>query len=1306
MLTPAVANHTSFLYALGNTPATSLTRGVPHGQKVDILSLGCGDVRNVLYTAYAETELPPRKLDITACDYDAKIIGRNVIILTLILDSNEEIDAELWDIYYHLRIEHDIADRLLRHVNKLMSLIESLEIWNASLYGHFITFSDIESFDQVRCVLRRILKATRRRSVRSVQQEVAQNFKASVEIRQQVLGPDGVSVTALRSAAPLCLEAKDMLDMSSNTYWKLGTVITSPTLGMRGNPMFAGLMSDKEILHYGTDPLSGYHLAVGFAPLTSRSPLKPRKGDRKHRAPEAARKQFAQWIIAFRAMAASRRIVLRFVVAEALAFCHTLQHLGASGELSANWYARQFGLSRLVLDEDVYGAGGKGPKTFDVIDTSNLADHLGALNLIIATAPLLKPEPWAAVHTELMIKQHESQQLSFDSLLCGPGITVSLLLGITPVEYWTNAKGECHIAEVFLGLLASSSQGVGKQLLSRLAWKRDDQFSGQYSGRGKLHLETQDACRLLLNLYHRMFESENVRTTFAAQMKRSLTYPYYHRGSFASLLKMAMGRIKTDWPAVCSRLIETVQGDRTLSLSTNYLQELCVQMHLQGVATQPWLTEGIDSPPPETGPLEGWKDVPPVVVLTLVVPRERLDRLYRRSSTHKFASPTIIASIKKDAKWHNMYGDIHMVFGHVQANWDGKGSDPVITEDTSGWQGSSPLVVSFAVPAAVLRDEPATALVSLDVAPSAQSTALYVGILGRSMSIFETTLGDEESVYASRVMPGLVGHRVVCGGVGPFPDAVGDPAKDEKTTILAEIPESDMRISTLTCRVDLPKKGLARLQEKDQSKLRQRDPFVIDLTFPGDKLVVPARFPIPVTVTGCKTRIARTSGYVEVVAPMADALAPDVLADFVYPSRLSKGGVPVALNASNINLDSLPMLKLDEVRLLGWLNTLTGFQFSARERRLREENAAKGGKMKDARTNFKDSLLSIFTHAAGLQGKKSMIFAIDHPERGGVQMLILMTALRLDGDAASVVLDAALLPLTEKLVASPPMKSFLLEIKKTQCCRIIVDDAELVLWKRALPSMVERCRTWNHGPNCEYKRSEVPLSVKPAEDFLCSCGKGKFRAKFNYLQKWERVKQHALRVAISPTFAVPLVEDVVDETHTKMVMTAIAEADCWTAVETPLRPRQANHGKDTIADRSTAVETPPRPLQANHGKDAMDTPSVLSTGGRSAKAQTQDLLQYMAPDIALHEEEKKRRAKAGVPWGEAASWELRDMEASEFNPLFVAAGQCLLCGKKARDGKKKIINLRTCLKCRRVKYCSLECQSRDWRRHQPECQRK
>jgi Domain of unknown function (DUF4470) len=53
MLTPYV-NIPSFFYPLGNTPAVCLTQDLTPGEGARVLLLGCGDVRNILFTAYSD----------------------------------------------------------------------------------------------------------------------------------------------------------------------------------------------------------------------------------------------------------------------------------------------------------------------------------------------------------------------------------------------------------------------------------------------------------------------------------------------------------------------------------------------------------------------------------------------------------------------------------------------------------------------------------------------------------------------------------------------------------------------------------------------------------------------------------------------------------------------------------------------------------------------------------------------------------------------------------------------------------------------------------------------------------------------------------------------------------------------------------------------------------------------------------------------------------------------------------------------------------------------------------------------------
>lgn len=101
MLNPAIVDIVPFYYPLGNTPAVCLTQDLPCDEPATVLLLGCGDVRNILYTAYSDSvsrelvssdtaeclvdiKLEPRQLDITCCDIQVAVLGRSTIPLSLI----------------------------------------------------------------------------------------------------------------------------------------------------------------------------------------------------------------------------------------------------------------------------------------------------------------------------------------------------------------------------------------------------------------------------------------------------------------------------------------------------------------------------------------------------------------------------------------------------------------------------------------------------------------------------------------------------------------------------------------------------------------------------------------------------------------------------------------------------------------------------------------------------------------------------------------------------------------------------------------------------------------------------------------------------------------------------------------------------------------------------------------------------------------------------------------------------------------------------------------------------------------------
>jgi hypothetical protein len=90
MLLPAYAHLLTYFYPIGNTPAVCLTQNLPLEKQANILLLGCGDVRSILFTARSDgkrigggKDHPSdieidRPMDITSCDIEEAVIGMQI----------------------------------------------------------------------------------------------------------------------------------------------------------------------------------------------------------------------------------------------------------------------------------------------------------------------------------------------------------------------------------------------------------------------------------------------------------------------------------------------------------------------------------------------------------------------------------------------------------------------------------------------------------------------------------------------------------------------------------------------------------------------------------------------------------------------------------------------------------------------------------------------------------------------------------------------------------------------------------------------------------------------------------------------------------------------------------------------------------------------------------------------------------------------------------------------------------------------------------------------------------------------------
>lgn len=1075
-------------------------------------------------------------------------------------------DDTLWNIYYHLYLDEAGLDVVLEQTTKLLATSRTITDWNQGPYGKIIKFCDLDTLADARSVWQAIKDAAENGQTDSFRAAFQTNIRVPQKIQEANFGKNTHNLTGLRSAAPLSLYASKETSAAYRQFWNDGTVTPKNADSKMPNPMFAGLMNEREILHYGTDPVLGFHLATAFAPLAETSPLKPWDVVDGYKMAAAAKTQFNEWVAAFKAITRTS-LTLRFSISDALSFCHSLQNAGGSGEC-ANLYRKQYGMRPLALDEQSYGKNGTGPTSFDMIDTSNLADHIGTLNILLATGSLLTNKPWASLFTEKLLKGQDAEHKSFDTLICGHAPTVSLLLGLTPVQYWTNAKCESHVDEVLIGLGQGMNDARQTQLHSRLAWKRDDQFSSQLKGRGKLRIEAKSLAKIVFQIYLNMFEREDISKFKAKFRDVKAIYPHFNRASLAVMLKSIRNRVNTDWSVMCDILMQMVTEDTSLSLASNQRQELATQLHLMGVNTEQWILNQIQRKP-EFGAFNAWNSLSPVVAVTIAIPREKFTRLFEGSEERKVASPSLVGSIRAGPaatnQWHNMFGAVHIAFGNIKTTGSRSDDDfaVAVEGDAQGWSGTSPFIVSFYVPTAALQVEPKSSLIGVCIPPTGHNSILYGPILGMSMCIFETRMDNESAVYVSRFMPGQTGYPVVCGGAEALQNKIETGKEDGTTELIVELSGAESKITTITGHLDITsKKGRDLLKEKVPIELQQKDPFTINIVFDKAKLVCPVKFPAPVTSSGSRTRIARTSGYVEIIAPLAEPTVSDNLADFMFPAMLSDSGLPTTLNTPHLNLENLPILDLEQKDKMKWLVTHTSLMFSAREKRLRQEADSTSGMSTDPRVNFKESLFTIFMLSSGLQGGQTGMFAINHPEKGGIHMLIFVTAIRLDGDTASVVLDAAVIPFTSRLIESGSMEDFLLLIRTLECCTLDVNDAELILWKKILPSLVERCRTWSHGPNCEYKRKNatIPLSLDLGQQVLCSCGNGRLPDNFVSLPEWENAAPNAVRVAISGAYAVPFAEEVIDSADFKQFKASAPEvprckncAQSEDDVERPLR---------------------------------------------------------------------------------------------------------------------------------------------------------
>ncbi|CUA67167.1 hypothetical protein RSOLAG22IIIB_13293 [Rhizoctonia solani] len=376
-------------------------------------------------------------------------------------------------------------------------------------------------------------------------------LKEQVELSRSIVSKKSIVMSASRSAGMVWSQALLPVSQLFQKYWETGTTYTEASDIDRATNL------NPNFLYYLSGRASTCTMDLGSLLHTGSAAINKSK------------QQFKAWSTAFRSSRAAGAITMRFYCGDALAFCHALNTFKSTGNTSTGLFAAPYKASQINLDELASGTQ-PAPLTFDVIDTSNLIDHVGLLNLLIATPPLLKQSPssQSVLYTETLLPSREDATKSFLDRLCTDVPTIAALFGIAPRPYVSGFTSQSHVHEIiFFKTMKSELLKLGadanvNQYHERVAWVNP--CGGDSFGTKKypaLSFEVGSMARVLYGIYDKMFSNEKMATlTSSNTISRlmSMAEVNFHRESVTYLFQAVQRRVhlrEGTWEQVASKFM-------------------------------------------------------------------------------------------------------------------------------------------------------------------------------------------------------------------------------------------------------------------------------------------------------------------------------------------------------------------------------------------------------------------------------------------------------------------------------------------------------------------------------------------------------------------------------------------------------------------------------------------------------------------------------------------------------------------------------------------------------------------------------
>ncbi|KAG9092061.1 hypothetical protein FS749_016025 [Ceratobasidium sp. UAMH 11750] len=909
-------------------------------------------------------------------------------------------------------------------------------------------------------------------------------------------------------------------------YWKTGITSRLPSDIRKANHLNPTWVYSREgeVFYPFNCTFPMFHFAPAFAPLAS-DPAKSGPSDTKSSPMDVAKRQFRAWCDAFRVSRAAGSIIIRFFTGYELTFCRALDLYNTTGNTNSGLYAAEWGASRLHLDELEHKTS-PAPTKFHAIDTSNLTNHLGLLNLIVATRPLMEDSPMfrSILYTEetTTLDQHEVRP--FLKRLCTTIPTLAALLGIAPLAYVSNFTTHPNVHENITEV---------SHTIERIAWV--DPACGDcfgYLNGSNVSFGADDLVNLLFEAYKEsLFLGEDIITTlmseislFRSKVKQSY---YYDQSSMAAFFQLVQRRVHLNngtWDSVIKGFLDIVQHSPTRPLEKAQYHNLLVQLHLHGVHTADSLKPHWDTlfrSTPRSDVFKDWSSVPSLLCVVLTVPRQTFHRTLLQEKRPR----TIFrfqCNLRADSPTGSSFPSIRCAWGKCVPI---SGSDKVaLQEDPHGVNGKSDLIVWFWAPSYVLAYK--TKTVGFALVPTSDAFVLHGKNLGASLEIFTTNLEDKQRVR-------LLTYSPTAPSGAPIPSQAitmryPNPTPERLVPMFlagVAVNEGRQGVVSFSARVEIdPPIEQQALLNGAKIKTIQISPCSMRLYVDDYTHVI--SYPYPILGTLNKLRIARRSHYIEVVVSIAEPLGSGGYALDRAPVLHRAGYTP--WNIHHINLDRMPLLNTTDVfKKLPWISCLTALQLSDHERGMMAGERETEGPQSVLMAAVKDTIHSIVAMHA-LPDEKQRVFGFcESGEQAEVYAVLLVAGIRLDLASCSIVIDGAILPLSHSIPTSLKIAIDKM-VNSNPLSRLPSIGDESIAVKKLLPAFVERARTWKHTTNCEYTATaDIPLSVEFGHSPICSCGQGiGFDAPEWQSTLWKALLPFATRIAISPLFSVPYIDTI------------------------------------------------------------------------------------------------------------------------------------------------------------------------------------